>query len=75
MSRVSVRVWALNVALVAVGAVLYFGFVVRLPAPGLPLQVPWWALAGLFILSEIAVVHIQFRRETTSFSLNGAACG
>jgi diguanylate cyclase (GGDEF)-like protein len=65
-----VRVWALSAALVAVAAVLYFGYVIRLPAPGLQVQVPWWALAGLFIVSEIAVVHIQFRRDSTSFSLN-----
>ena len=70
MNRVALRVWALNAGLVAVATVLYLGFVTRLPAPGLLVQVPWWALAGLFIVSEIAVVHVQFRRDSTSFWLN-----
>ncbi len=69
MSQVVRRVWALNAALVAAAAVLFFGIVVNLPSPNLPL-VPWWALAVLFFISEIAVVHVQIRREANTFSLN-----
>jgi diguanylate cyclase (GGDEF)-like protein len=69
MSPVTRRVWALNAALVFAAAVLFFGIVVGLPAPTQPL-VPWWALAVLFFISEIAVVHVQIRREANTFSLN-----
>ena len=70
MSRVELRVWMLNVALVAAAGALVIGIVVRLPVFVTNLQVPWWALAGLFFVSEIAVVHVQFRREANTFSLN-----
>jgi diguanylate cyclase (GGDEF)-like protein len=71
MSRVVRRVWALNAALVAAAAVLFLGIVVNLPAPPPSLQlVPWWALAVLFFISEVAVVHVQIRREANTFSLN-----
>src|SRR5260221_6307266 len=69
MSPVVRRVWALNAALLAAAAVLLFGIVLNLPLPSQPL-VPWWALAVLFIISEIAVVHVQIRREANTFSLN-----
>jgi diguanylate cyclase (GGDEF)-like protein len=71
MSRIVRRVWALNAALIAAAAVLFFGIVVNLPAPPPNLQlVPWWALAILFFISEIAVVHVQIRQEANTFSLN-----
>jgi diguanylate cyclase (GGDEF)-like protein len=69
MSRVVRRVWALNAALVAAAAIITFGIVVGLPSPSQPL-VPWWALAVLFFISEIAVVHVQIRQEANTFSLN-----
>jgi diguanylate cyclase (GGDEF)-like protein len=69
MSRVVRRVWALNAALLAAAAILFFGIVVNLPPPS-QLLVPWWALAVLFFISEIAVVHVQIRREANTFSLN-----
>src|ERR1700730_717144 len=71
MSRIVRRVWALNAALIAAAAVLFFAIVVNLPAPPPNLQlVPWWALAVLFFISEIAVVHVQIRKEANTFSLN-----
>src|SRR3984893_2825018 len=71
MSPVVRRVWALNAALIAAAAVVFFGIVVDLPPPPASLQlVPWWALAILFFVSEIAVVHVQIRQEANTFSLN-----
>src|SRR5216684_6066939 len=69
MSRVVRRVWVLNAALLAAAALLLFGIVVNLQPPS-QLLVPWWALAVLFFISEIAVVHVQIRREANTFSLN-----
>jgi diguanylate cyclase (GGDEF)-like protein len=63
------RVWVLNAALITAASVLLFGIVVNLPSPVHQL-VPWWALAFLFFVSEIAVVHVQIRREANTFSLN-----
>jgi len=34
-----------------------------------PLLLPWWGLGLLFLLAELFVVHLQFRREAQSFSL------
>src|SRR5439155_17446612 len=31
---------------------------------------PWLALAGMYALSEVFVVHLQFRRNAFSFSLS-----
>ena len=33
-------------------------------------MVPWWALAGLFALSEVSVVHVEFRGDAHTFSMN-----
>ncbi|MEA2506549.1 MAG: hypothetical protein QOH48_1167 [Actinomycetota bacterium] len=68
------RVWLLNTLLIAAAAFLYWGVVRTLPLhPHLQpsgLHIPWWALAVLFYLSEIYVVHFQFRREAQSISLS-----
>jgi signal transduction histidine kinase len=39
------------------------------PLPS-PIALRWWALMPLFYVAEIAVVHIRFRREAHSMSLN-----
>ncbi len=63
------RVWALNAVLIGVAALIYVFLIQPLAVP--PRHwVPWWALACLFFLSEIAVVHFRFRKEALSFSLN-----
>src|SRR5438094_5440814 len=33
-------------------------------------QMPWWALLVMFHLTEAHVVHVQFRRDSESFSLS-----
>ena len=65
------RVWALT-ALLAGGAGALIALVLRhIPAlDGVPVHVPWWMLALLFALAEIFVIHLQFRRDAHSFSLN-----
>jgi diguanylate cyclase (GGDEF)-like protein len=64
------RVWILSVAMTALAGAI---FVVALsgiqPAVGTP-HVPWYVLAGLFFVTEILVVHFQFRREVHTFSLS-----
>jgi diguanylate cyclase (GGDEF)-like protein len=61
-------VWALNAALVAAGAALYT-HVRTLGAPATGLHLPWWALALAFAVTEVAVVHVHFRRSSHSLAL------
>ncbi|HEX2195883.1 MAG TPA: histidine kinase dimerization/phospho-acceptor domain-containing protein, partial [Actinomycetota bacterium] len=65
------RVWLLNGVIAGLAAVLS----AVVAAAGLdsvdnPFDIPWWAIAGLFFLAEVYVVHLQFRREAHSFSLS-----
>ncbi len=56
--------------MVIAAAILYFGLVEGMTPFQTDVQVPWWALTGLFCLGEILVVHVQFRRNAYSFSLS-----
>jgi signal transduction histidine kinase len=63
------RVWLLSAGIAGAAALLYI-FVVRdLQPPPAEFRLPWWALAGLFTIAEMSVIHFQFRREAHSFSL------
>jgi len=61
-------VWALNVALAAM-AVAVYAKVRPLAAPATELRIEWWALAAGFALTEIAVVHVHFRRGAHTLTL------
>jgi signal transduction histidine kinase len=63
------RVWVLNGTLAIAAAGLFLGGVLGRPAIAAPFGVPWWALAVLFYLAEVFVVHIQFQRDAHSVSL------
>jgi signal transduction histidine kinase len=63
------RVWVLNGTLAIAAAGLFLGGVLGRPAIAAPFEVPWWALAVLFYLAEVFVVHIQFQRDAHSVSL------
>lgn len=64
------RVWALNALLAAIAAAIYLLWVQHAPGLDSPQRIPWWALAAMFALAEISVVHFQLRREAHSFSLS-----
>jgi diguanylate cyclase (GGDEF)-like protein len=64
------RVWALTVLLSGIALVLAS---IELPAGQLaqaPVVLPWWALAGLFYLTESKVVHLHIGRSAHSFSMS-----
>jgi diguanylate cyclase (GGDEF)-like protein len=66
----AVRVWILN-GLVAVGAATLYLMVVRkFDGLGSGLRLPWWALATMFYVAEVSVVHLRFRRDAYSFSMS-----
>jgi signal transduction histidine kinase len=64
------RVWFLSLGIASVAALVQWRLIGDVaPLVGVP-RVPWWALAIGFALAEAVVVHLQFRREAHSFSLN-----
>ncbi len=66
----SARIWS-YVALVAILAVaLVAGPVASSSIPRLPMATPGWIVALGVYLAEIAVIHIQIRRDTHSFSMS-----
>jgi diguanylate cyclase (GGDEF)-like protein len=68
--NVHVRVFAWSVFIAALAGALYFAAARHVGAPEAPLGMPWFVLAAGFAASELTVVHIEFRRDTHSVSLN-----
>jgi diguanylate cyclase (GGDEF)-like protein len=68
LRRGASAVWALNAALAAAAVALY-QHVGSLPAPGTAAHVAWWGLAIAFALTEVAVVHVHFRRGAHTLTL------
>ena len=68
LTRGAHAVWVLNVAL-AGGALALYLYLVGLSVPASSVQIPWWALALAFAVTEIAVVHVHFRRSSHALTL------
>jgi len=68
----AVRVWGLNVVL-AGAAFVAFLHVRDLEPLDSPIALKWWMVAAGFYLGEILVVHLQFKRDAYSFSLEEIA--
>ena len=49
---------------------LFVSTVAPLPAAATALTLPWLLWAGLFAASEVLVVHVQWKRESHTFSLS-----
>ncbi|HVB77358.1 MAG TPA: EAL domain-containing protein [Candidatus Nitrosotalea sp.] len=64
-----VRIWLLNLVLLAGGAWLFWTHVDHVQRLSHALLIPWWMLAAAFYLAEVLVVHFQFRRDGHSFSM------
>jgi signal transduction histidine kinase len=64
------RVWILNGCLASVTAILFTTAVRGIGAPPAPFHIPWWVLAALFCVADILVVHMQFHRNSYSFSMS-----
>ena len=64
-------IWLLSLTLLASGAALWGGVLRQMPPPPAGgVGAPWWALALVFYLVEAYVVHVHFRREAHTISLN-----
>jgi len=64
----SAAVW-LWISLLGAAAAAVFATGVHGRAPLVAPHLDWWAVAVGFLVAEICVVHIQFRRSAHSFSL------
>lgn len=62
------RVWALTLMAGAGGAWIVAGL--RTVTPPGNHRLPWWFLAGLFLVAELCVVHVHVRGDAHSFSLS-----
>jgi diguanylate cyclase (GGDEF)-like protein len=63
-------VWAFTATIAAATALVYAIEVVDIPPLEAPFRLTWVALAVLFYVTEVYVVHIEFRRDAHSFSLS-----
>jgi diguanylate cyclase (GGDEF)-like protein len=68
LRRGAPAVWVLNAALVA-GALALYHLLGSLSPPATAHHVPWWGLAIAFALTEVAVVHVHFRRGAHTLTL------
>ncbi|MDQ1447973.1 MAG: hypothetical protein QOC79_944, partial [Actinomycetota bacterium] len=64
------RVLGLSLLVAGVAGVIYFLAVRDLTTYGAPIAVSWLILAAGYAASELTVVHIEFRRDAHSVSLN-----
>lgn len=71
LERTQVRIWTLSVLLAgSAGALVAGGKLVGAGPYASAISIPWPILAILFYLTEVYVVHVQFRRDSESFSLS-----
>src|SRR5436305_1295953 len=63
-------VWALNAAIVALAVTLHATVGHHINVLDRAFSIPWYILAIAFGLAEVHVVHLRFRSEAHSFSLN-----
>ena len=64
------RIWLLAAAITTLTVVLFSLFVQGIEVPEAPVRIPWMILAGIFALAEVFVVHVEFRRDSYSFSVS-----
>jgi signal transduction histidine kinase len=64
------RTWAFSAFLALSTLGLYAAFAAHVRLPKGPFELPWWALAAMFCLAEILVVHMHLRSDAYAFSLS-----
>ncbi|MPZ69577.1 MAG: EAL domain-containing protein [Actinobacteria bacterium] len=63
------RVWLLSALFAVSGVAIYFLHSINVPSHQGSFHIPWWILAPGFALAEVAVAHLQLRKEVVSASL------
>ena len=64
------RIWLLTVLIAGIAFSIFWTQIRGLPFPGAPVRIPWLVLAAVFALAEVFVVHVEFRRDSYSFSVS-----
>ena len=64
------RVWTLVLVIWAAALIAAVGPVRWLDSPSTSFRVPWLVMVAGFFVAESAVIHLQFRRDAHSFSMN-----
>jgi len=64
------RILGLSLLIAAVAGAVYYLAVRHLGTSAVPIAIPWLVLALGYAASELTVVHIEFRRDAHSVSLN-----
>ncbi len=64
------RVLGLSLLISGAAGAIYLLAARHLTTSGVPMVIPWLILAAGFAASELTVVHIEFRRDAHSLSLN-----
>jgi diguanylate cyclase (GGDEF)-like protein len=67
---VSQKIALLTGAIAATAVILFVIVVAPLPAAPTALNLPWVLWAGAFAVSEVLIVHVQWKRESHTFSLS-----
>jgi diguanylate cyclase (GGDEF)-like protein len=67
---VSIRIWLMTAALTVAAVAIYLSALHGRPGPQVVIHMPWPVLALAFMIAELRVVEVHFRRETHSFSLS-----
>ncbi|MDH3260613.1 MAG: ATP-binding protein [Acidimicrobiia bacterium] len=67
--RGTTKVWWMAAIIAGAAAAIWYS-VLDLPVLRDSPQLPWWALAIGFYVSELAVVHLRFRKDAHSFSMS-----
>jgi diguanylate cyclase (GGDEF)-like protein len=65
-----VRIWVLVAALALLASIGYATILGPLGSFPAPVSLPWPVLAVCFAVAEIFVIHLEFRADSHSFSLN-----
>ncbi len=63
-------IWAVALLLNATALALFVTALDARPPVAAAMVLPWWVLAAGFFVTEIAVVHFDYRRESHSFSMS-----
>src|SRR3989304_1395982 len=69
------RILTFNAVLALIAARAFVARVSPVAPSSSPVAMPWWLLAGLVFLAEVFVIHVHFRGEAESFSLNEIPVG
>ena len=65
----AVKIWTLTISLAVIAGGIWLGALWDRPEPP-GAWIPWFIFAIAFVLAELKVVDVHFRRETHSFSLS-----